>query len=412
MSQTENQSPPRLNIETAEWALQDMGVTLRWNLLLNEMEVDGLPECYSSGNAINILPVLLSDHLKGIGCKGVSQQAIDGVLTCVADKNRYNPIETFLTGGDWDGVDRIGATFEILGVGNDRHRTYIKKWLIQCVALGLNDDGEVGADGVFVLQGPQGCGKTSFFRQIVPNKRWFVEGAVVDMRDRDSLLNALGAWITELGELDATLKREQSAFKAFITARFNRIRRPYARGETTITRRTSFCGTVNPTDYLRDETGNRRFWTVPVDRIDKQKLFSLSPEWVAQLWYQVYAMYRQNRDGFRLTDEELEALQNANHEFEQPLPYEEEISLLLDWVEPKRLWGWFSAAEVAKLLPGVADARKVGKALARIIEAHPTPTKSTRTLHGTKQYFIPIKQFCARQLASLGVGGIGVDVLP
>lgn len=330
--ETAQSQPPdlsRLNIEVAEWALRDMGITLRWNLLLNEMDVAGLPECYSSGNAINILPVLLSDHLKEAGCKGVSQQAIDGVLTCIADKNRYNPVAEFLTGGEWDGIDRMNEIYSILGIQDERHKIYARKWLIQCVALGLNDDGEVSADGVLVLQGPQGIAKTSFFRQLVPNNRWFVEGAVIDMRDRDSLLNALGAWITELGELDATLKREQSALKAFITARFNRIRRPYARGETTITRRTSFCGTVNPSDYLRDETGSRRFWTVPVERIDKKKLFSLSAEWITQLWYQVYDMYKQNRDGFRLDEKELEELNAANAVFEKPLKGQAEVEDIL-----------------------------------------------------------------------------------
>lgn len=330
--ETAQSKPPdlsRLNIAVAEWALQDMGVTLRWNLLLNEMDIVGLPGCYSRENAANILPILLSDHLKDTGCKGVSQQAIDGVLTCIADKGRFNPVADFLTGGEWDGTDRMAEIYSILGIQDERHKTYVRKWLIQCVALGLNDDGEAGADGVLVLQGPQGCGKTSFFRKLVPNKRWFVEGAVIDMRDRDSLLNALGAWITELGELDATLKREQSALKGFLTAKFNEIRRPYARCNSIIPRRTSFAATVNPSDYLRDETGSRRFWTVPVERIDKKRLFSLSPEWIAQLWYQVYETYQQNHDGFRLDDAEMEALQAENAAFEKPLKGQAEVEDIL-----------------------------------------------------------------------------------
>ena len=73
--------------------------------------------------------------------------------------------------------------------------------------------------------------------------------------------------LCELGELDSTLKREQSSLKAFITQPLDTIRMPYAEKATKTPRRTSFCGTVNPQDYLRDETGSRRFWTIPVTKL-------------------------------------------------------------------------------------------------------------------------------------------------
>ena len=226
---------------------------------MKEAEVKGLPDCYSTENATNILPVYLMDYLKTCNFKGISQQIIDGHLNCIADQNRYNPVEELLKNGKWDGIDRIGEVYHILGVTLSKHQDYIRKWLIQCVALALNDDeNPIGADGVLVLQGAQGIAKTSFFRILSPFPRWFVEGAVIDLKDKDTLLKALSGWLTELGELDSTLKREQSALKAFITSPDDRIRPPYARNFTRTPRRTSFCGTVNPEDYLRDETGSRR----------------------------------------------------------------------------------------------------------------------------------------------------------
>lgn len=287
----------RVSVESVKTALQELGITLRYNQLLKEAEVDGLPACYSADNASNVLPVYLMDYLRELGFKGVTPQTIDGCLACIADQNRYNPIEAYLTTGVWDGEDRFREIYRILGVTDIKHQTYITKWFVQCVALGLNrEDKPVGADGVLVLQGPQGLAKTSFFRIMSPFPRWFVEGAVVDMGSKDSLITALSGWITELGELDSTLKKEQMSLKAFVTRPEDRLRMPYAKRDSRTPRRTSFCGTVNPKDYLKDETGSRRFWTIPVTNIDKKALFSLRPDWVNQVWFQTFDMYQADHD--------------------------------------------------------------------------------------------------------------------
>ena len=166
---------------------------------------------------------------------------------------------------------------------------------------------------------------------MTPFPRWFVEGAVIDLKNKDSIINALSGWITELGELDATLQREQSSLKAFITNTEDRVRPPYGRTATRAPRRTSFCGTVNQDDYLRDTTGSRRFWTIPVTNIDTATLFSLSRDWVNQLWYQVYDIYQQDHNGFRLTKAEMKTLQDDNLEFSISLQYETEIREMLDY---------------------------------------------------------------------------------
>lgn len=389
----------RLTIEAAKQALQELGITIRYNQLLKEAEVSGLPECYSSENAVNVLPVYLMDYLKSCNYKGVSQQMIDGCLNCIADQNRYNPVLELLQSAAWDGVDRLPEVYRILGVGTAKHQTYIRKWLLQCVALALNDEEHpIGAEGVLVLQGPQGLAKTSFFRILSPFPRWFVEGAVLDLKDKDTQIKALSGWLTELGELDSTLKREQSALKAFITSPEDRIRPPYGRTATRTPRRTSFCGTVNPDDYLRDETGSRRFWTVPVRVIDKKALFSLSRDWVNQLWFQAYRMYQENPNGFRLTDAEMKQLQEDNRAFEIPLPCEMEIKELLDFTLPVDQWEWWRAGELARYIDA-RDAVKVGKALRKIVKSfHPyatplIPTENPRLYDGRSEYLIPLKHF-------------------
>ena len=216
---TRKQAEPerRVSVESVNTALRELGVILRYNQLLKEVEVDGLPACYSADNAANVLPVYLMDYLRELNFKGVTPNAIDGCLSCIADQNRYNPVKTYLTGGTWDGEDRFPEIFRILGVTNFKHQTYIAKWFCQCVALGLNrEDNPIGVDGVLVLQGPQGLAKTSFFCFISPFPRWFVKDAVVYLGSRDGLRTALSCWITELGKLDSTLKKYQMRLNALV----------------------------------------------------------------------------------------------------------------------------------------------------------------------------------------------------
>lgn len=394
----------RLTLEATRQALDDLGISVRYNQLLKITEVTGLPEVYSKENAANVLPAYLMDYLRSCKYKGVSRQAIDDYLVCISDWNRYNPVKEYLLKDTWDKISRFPEVYRILGVTNPKYKTYIRKWFIQCVALALNDEQKpVGADGILVLQGEQGLAKTSFFRIMSPFPQWFVEGAVLDVNSKDSVMTALSGWITELGELDSTLKKEQSSIKAFVTRAQDKIRYPYARTDTISPRRTSFCGTVNPADYLKDDTGNRRYWTIHITNIDKKALFSLDRHFVAQLWRETYQMYLADKEGFRLTDEEMRELQADNREFEQRLQYELEISALLDYNMPVSQWEWWSAAEFAEIIN--ADARKVGKALAKIIEDNPpgANTKDQRFLHGTPQYLLP-KHHVTAQIFNFGHG--------
>lgn len=390
----------RLTLNLMKSALEILGITVKYNQLLKETDITGLPEWLSQENATNTLPVYLMDCFRECNVKFASRQVIEDYLFCIADQNRYNPLEEYFYHGKWDGKDRLQEVHRILSVTEPKYHRYIRKWLIQCVALALNDsETPVGSEGVLVLQGSQGLAKTSFFRILTPFPRWFVEGAVIDLKNKDSIINALSGWITELGELDATLQREQSSLKAFITNTEDRVRPPYGRTATRAPRRTSFCGTVNQDDYLRDTTGSRRFWTIPVTNIDTATLFSLSRDWVNQLWYQVYDIYQQDHNGFRLTKAEMKALQDDNLEFSLSLQYETEIREMLDYDLSPDQWEWWKASDVAQRLPGNAEVRKVGKALKKIVGSGklevycnaPFPLKYTRIKDGIMLYNIPLK---------------------
>ena len=123
---------------------------------------------------------------------------------------------------------------------------------------------------------------------------------------------------------------------------------PYARKEKQRLRRTSFCGTVNPTAYLTDETGNRRYWTVPVINMDIKKIFEHTPEWYTQFWRQIYSEYEKNHMGYLLTKEEQDTVNHSNENFETLLKGEDEFMTIFDTSADQSLWtNELTAANIA-----------------------------------------------------------------
>ena len=371
--------------------LRKLNITVRLNIISGMVEITGMPPQYSKENASNVLPVLLMDYFASHNIK-CSRQSLDDCLLLIQDENRYNPVADMLAHTKHDGYDRITVLKDILGLSDsDRESMYLTKWLHQGIALALNDDTEpYGADGVLVLQDRQGAGKTLFFSTLAVNADWFAEGVSIDIDKKDTIIQSTGCWIAELGELDSTLRREQASLKAFLTASRDTYRLPYARAAVRKPRRTNFCATVNPNQFLFDDTGSRRFWVIHPKRIDVKKLRSLSKEWVMQLWAQVYEqLFLPNPQGFRLTPEERDTLQKENKRYAKLLPGEIEILDQLDFDTPSSKWHWVKVSQVVNELHlwGITSVQ-AGRVLAKLAE-NDTRIKVKNT-HNVKQYLLPL----------------------
>jgi len=369
-----------------------IGINIRLNEITWQVEVEGYPKSWSRANAENLLPVMLLDHLRLAGVKGAAKGTVCDCLDMIAEEHRYNPVLDMLNTEVWDGQDRINELYDIWGVTDQLARTLIRKWLIQCVAMACNDEmNPQGADGVLVLQGAQGVGKTSALRELVPLPRMFKEGARLDMKEKDTYIQALACWICELGELDRTTARDSAGLKAFLTQDLDEYRTPYARKAVQRPRRTSFCGSVNPGEYLIDDTGNRRFWTVQITQVDLNRLFSLTPEWKRQLWAQVYVLYQQNPQGFRLDGISRAALEAINLQYTKALDFELELRDMLNYDLPVEQWGEFSAAELSARLSARPPANRLGRVLAKL--ANEDGRITARLIDGRRLYRLPMQKF-------------------
>jgi putative DNA primase/helicase len=181
---------------------------------------------------------------------------------------------------------------------------------------------------VLTLQGPQGIGKTAFVASLVPDpvlrERIVKLDHHLDPQDKDSQLGAISNLIVEIGELDSSFRKDIARLKGFITRDSDSIRRPYARANSDYPRRTVFAATVNASDFLQDETGNTRFWTIPVIRIAYEHQIDMQ---------QVFAQLRVDLDnGARwwLTREEEALLNDSNRNHLATSPIREGIMELVD----------------------------------------------------------------------------------
>lgn len=276
----------------------------------------------------------------------VNYDTLNMQLNAIADRNSYNPVKDYLKKAEeaWDGVDRLKDLCETVEAdpkfSNELKELYIRKWLLNCVRQAHNTSGKYGAYGVLVFQGRQNLGKTRWIKQIIPNQNWLKGESNINIESKDSLMENTKYWIVELGELDASMKNEQSKMKAFITREIDEFRKPYAKLSERYPRYTTFYASVNPKQFLKDETGNRRYWVIPCIKLNSNHNIDIE-----QLWGQIMHLYKNAKESdFYLTDEEVEVLNNINKEFTVSDDVDVYLEDMYDFNTPKNTWTSFMPA--------------------------------------------------------------------
>jgi len=184
----------------------------------------------------------------------------------IARETRIHPVRGYLGTLKWDGTPRLETwTSRYLGAEpTDLTHAMGSLWLISAVARIFRPG--VKADHMLILEGAQGARKSTALK-ILAGEDWFTD-ELPDLGSKDAAIHMQGVWIVEIAELEAIGRAEVSRIKAFLTRTTDRFRPPYGRYTVEVRRQCVFAGTVNPDTYLRDETGNRRFWPVRCGSID------------------------------------------------------------------------------------------------------------------------------------------------
>ncbi len=289
-----------------------------------------------------------------------SVETVGRALHAVAAQYGFNPLLDYLNGLVWDGKPRLDAWLTTYLHAKDEPLTRAvgRKWVISAVARAMKPGSQV--DHVLTLEGAQGLMKSSALRAFAGD-RWFSD-ELPEMGSKDAALAVGKGWIVELAELDALKKSETTRVKAFLVRRVDRFRPPYGRHAIDVPRACVFAATTNDATYLRDTTGNRRFWPVRVG----------GPADVAglhrdrdQLWAEAVAAFKGGEPWF-LADEDLIA--QANEVQEERLevdPWETKIARWVigqEWVTTNDALDAVGV-ELAKRQKG--DANRVGALLRR-----------------------------------------------
>ena len=143
-------------------------------------------------------------------------------------------------------------------------------------------------DQVLVLVGPQGCRKSTTLAKL--GKRWFSD-SLYTLTGKDAFEQLQGYWIIEIGEMAATRKAEREQIKQFLSKRSDNFRAAYARRTQEYPRQCAFFGSTNDEEFLRDPTGERRFWPVKVTDAGRKLAEGLTDEIVDQMWAEIVVRY-------------------------------------------------------------------------------------------------------------------------
>lgn len=302
-------------------------------------------------------------NLNGMG----SNLFLDFVGT-IARRNSVNPVAVWIEGKPWDGEDRLPAFYATVqlqdGFPKGVRDFVLYRWMLACVAAALVEDRFAGR-GVLTFQGPQCIGKTRWLKRLVPEPMtndWVKLDHHLDGNNKDSLFGAVTHWVVEVGELDSTFRKDVGRLKGVLTRDCDKLRLPYARSPIELKRRTVFAATVNEWNFLVDPTGNTRWWTIPVEKLDHCHDIDMQ-----QVFAQLALRYRAG-DQWWLTDGEQQILDALNQNHQAASVIEERIRERIDpdGKNPKAMTATKLLEEIGIRNPNNPQAKEAGGVLRSI----------------------------------------------
>ena len=252
---------------------------------------------------------------------------IDGALSLHTTQHAFNEVQDYLQSLKWDGVPRLDTLFiDYLGAEDSPYtRAVTRKAFTAAVTRAMVPGSKY--DNMLILAGPQGIGKSTLLDKM--SRGWFNDSIrTFEGKEASELLQ--GVWLVEIGELDAFRKTDVACIKQFLSLRSDRFRAAYGRHVKELPRCCVFFGTTNTSDYLRDRTGNRRFWPVDVGLAPAAKsVWTDLPGEIDQLWAEAMVRWQTGEPLF--LKGEIEAAAKAAQEAHREVNTREGI--ILDFLE-------------------------------------------------------------------------------
>lgn len=265
----------------------------------------------------------------------VKASSVIEAVSVVAHDNSFHPVRNYLNTLEWDRVPRLDTWLnKVMGVTQSGYSAKVgKRWMISAVARVMRPGCK--ADSVMILEGGQGEGKSTAMS--ILGGDWFMDTPFA-LGDKDGFQAIRGKWIIELGELDSFNKAESTKAKQFFSASTDTYRESYGRRTNDVPRQCVFVGTTNQDEYLKDATGNRRYWPVACTKVDLEQLREIRDQlWAeAMFCYEAGEIWWVNRDETAMFSEAQDE-RFVVDEWEGPI---------LTWLEESQIGETTSGSEV------------------------------------------------------------------
>lgn len=218
-----------------------------------------------------------------------------------AEQNGFNEVLDYLDSLTWDGVPRLDTLFtDYLGAEDNVYtRAVARKSFTAAVARAFEPGCKY--DTMPILIGRQGAGKSTLIRTM--GKKWYADG-LSTFEGKEAAENIQGKWIIEAGEMAGYTRAEENASKQFLSRQVDVFRQAYGRRTQEYPRRCVFFGSSNQYEFLKDITGNRRFWPIDIEAQKPTKnVYVNLPGEVDQIWAEAVVRYK-NGESLIIEDNE------------------------------------------------------------------------------------------------------------
>jgi hypothetical protein len=208
-------------------------------------------------------------------------------------RNSFHPVQDYLDGlPAWDGESRSETWLIKYGGAPDTAYVRAVSRLVLVAAVRRVRQPGCKFDEMVILESPQGAGKSTAIKTLCPNQDWFADNFHLNGDTKKMIEQTQGKWIVEAGELKGMSAHDQNALKAYLSSTCDEARMAYAREAQRLPRQFIIIGTTNDTQYLKDHTGDRRYWPIKVGVFDVEGLALVRD----QLWAEANYLELSNPD--------------------------------------------------------------------------------------------------------------------
>ena len=274
---------PRGTKENFDIMMRSYGVNIAFNEITKELTIDAPSKMFRGAMKEE---AALSEIETIAELNDFPHARVKGMLCAMAHDNQHNPVKDWVDFAPWDGLDHVKLLFDQVTLAPDEDYPlcleFFRRWMRGAIGCGTGQT--LGSETVLVFVDEEGgVGKTRFFRTLCP-EHLRKDSILLDVKDKDSIKQAVSAWLVELGELDGTFTRSESnALKAFLSRKEDEIRLPYGRASMKYPRMTAFIGSVNEAEFLADTTSNRRYAPMKVVRLNHMHNVNTQQAWAQSL---------------------------------------------------------------------------------------------------------------------------------